>query len=396
MTEQMKNKTTEINQTQELKPIIWCDETQEVNLIDQRLLPYELKYLSIKNHSEMAAAIKDMVLRGAPLIGISAAYGMVLAVRNLNEELKETERSSYEIFDFILAELQKADHELRSTRPTAVNLMWALDICRKTISSFFNSYLEDNGFEEGHKINVNDVLHSLYEELLELAHWILEDDIKRCKAMGDFGAEYIKEKFKDKISKGKKLKIMTHCNAGALATGGYGTALGVIRSLHRDGLVEMVYSDETRPRQQGSRLSVWELAYDQIPVTMNTDNMSAHLMKQGLIDLVVTGSDRITANGDAANKIGTYQLAIAANYHKIPFYVAAPMSTVDKSLAHGDLIPIEERSYEEVSHINSKACTFIKSAEDTNFGEVKFVNPGFDVTPNELIEAIFTEEGLFQ
>jgi methylthioribose-1-phosphate isomerase len=185
----------------------------------------------------------------------------------------------------------------------------------------------------------------------------------------------------------QRLRILTHCNAGALATGGYGTALGVIRTLHEEGLVEMVYADETRPRQQGARLTVWELANDGIPVTLNTDNMVAHLMKQGLIDMVITGADRITANGDAANKIGTYGVAIQAKYHNIPFYVAAPESTIDRSLNSGDEIIIEERDSSEVSHINGLSCTTASG--------VSFVNPGFDVTPRELIEAIFTEKGIF-
>lgn len=340
----------------ELAPAKWNSQTESLELIDQRLLPYELKYLSYDNHIDTAAAIKDMVLRGAPLIGITAAYGMALAAKNG-------------------ADLKEADALLRSTRPTAVNLMWALDECNKLIEAHSS---------EG-----------LYEALLEKAHWILADDIKRCKKMGEVGADYIVEKYGK-----KKFKIMTHCNAGALATGGYGTALGVIRALHKRGLVEMVYSDETRPRQQGSRLTAWELAYDNIPVTMNTDNMSAHLMKLGKIDLVITGSDRITANGDAANKIGTYGLAISANFHKIPFFIAAPHSTIDMSLEHGDLIPIEERSYTEVSHINGESCTLSadvleKYSDAKDFGEVKYANPGFDVTPRVLIEAIFTEQGLF-
>ena len=313
-------------------------------LLDQRLLPYEFKYVEISSYEEMAIAIKDMVVRGAPAIGIAAAFGMALAAKK-NEDLKN------------------ADEALRKTRPTAVNLMWALDEIEKTDGSF--------------------------SEILKKAEWILEDDISRCKRMGEVGAQYIKNKFPN-----KKLKVMTHCNAGALATGGYGTALGVIRSLHKEGLVEMVYADETRPRQQGARLTVWELAYDNIPVTLNTDNMAAHLMKEGLIDLVIVGSDRVAANGDAANKIGTYQLAISANYHHIPFYVAVPHSTVDMTLITGDEIPIEERDSKEVSHINNQTCT---ATEDLNqdLGKVNFVNPAFDVTPNALIEAIFTEDGLF-
>lgn len=213
--------------------------------------------------------------------------------------------------------------------------------------------------------------------------------------MGDFGAEEIKKT----LGTSKPLNILTHCNAGALATGGYGTALGVIRSLHRDSLINMVYSDETRPRQQGSRLTVWELAQEGIPVTMNADTMSAFLMANGNIDAVVVGSDRIAANGDVANKIGTYQLAILANYHKIPFYVIAPESTIDFNIKDGSEIPIEYRNSNELSHINGSACTFIKdsSPESNDFKsaiEVKYTNPGFDVTPNHLISGIITEKGL--
>ncbi len=334
MTSQLRAKVSP--PSTELKPLAWDELAESVKLIDQRLLPYQLKLVEITNVEAMAEAIKNMTLRGAPLIGIAAAYGMALAAKQ-----------GYD--------LEKADLLLRSTRPTAVNLMWALDQVQGLRS---------------------------YEEILVKAHWILEDDIARCKAMSKVGADYIKNKF----GIGKKLRILTHCNAGALATGGYGTALGVIRTLHEEGLVEMVYADETRPRQQGARLTVWELANEGIPVTLNTDNMVAHLMKQGLIDLVITGADRITANGDAANKIGTYGLAIQAKYHHIPFYIAAPESTIDRSLKSGDQIIIEERDSSEVSHINGESCTAATG--------VCFVNPGFDVTPRELIEAIFTEEGL--
>lgn len=340
----------------------------------------------------MAFAIKDMIIRGAPLIGIGAAFGMAMAARDA-------------------VDLDEADKVLRATRPTAVNLMWALDECKKVI------------FAEAHERPACSTADSevLYNKLLEKANWILEDDIARCKEMSRVGMEYIKNKFKltksESVSLGSqvqglrepqggaskfananesehnaaigfpKLRILTHCNAGALATGGYGTALGVIRSLHEEGLVEMVYSDETRPRQQGSKLTAWELAHDGIPVTMISDGMAAHSMKQGLIDLVVVGSDRITANGDAANKIGTYQVAIAAQYHQVPFFVAAPHSTIDMSLEHGDLIPIEERDPSELHTINGGLVT---ASEGVNF-----FNPGFDVTPNALIEAIFTEKGLF-
>ena len=321
-----------------LRPIKWNSEKQVVEVIDQRVLPAEEIWLEIKTYQEMADAIKTMVVRGAPLIGISAAYGMALAAKSGDD-------------------LKKADEVLRATRPTAVNLMWALDEVKNC---------EQN-----------------YEALLEKAHWILEDDYQRCKQMGEHGAKYIA----DKLSKAKKLRIMTHCNAGALATGGHGTALGVIRSLHEKGLVEMVYADETRPRGQGAKLTVWELDYDNIPVTLNTDNMSAYLMQQGKIDLVVVGSDRIAANGDFANKIGTYGLAIIAKHHDVPFFVAAPKSTFDMSLSDGSQIPIEERDIKEVTEVNEKLITIAGA---------KAVNPAFDVSPAGLAEAIFTEEGKFE
>lgn len=364
--------------TKELRPLKWNNTNSLVEVIDQRLLPHEFKWIEVKNTQEMAFAIKDMIIRGAPLIGIGAAYGMAMAAR---DEL----------------DLDEADTLLRSTRPTAVNLMWALDECKKVIHQWG---LERNSCgKPDFKI--------LHQKLLEKANWILEDDVERCKEMSHVGAEYIKEKFftAESLSNGsprrsktapgndkssvdfQKLRILTHCNAGALATGGYGTALGVIRKLHEENLVEMVYSDETRPRQQGSKLTAWELAHDGIPVTMISDNMAAHCMKKGMIDFAVVGSDRITANGDAANKIGTYQVAIVCKHHNVPFYVAAPHSTIDLNLASGDLIPIEERDPSELHTINDKLVTASEG--------VKFFNPGFDVTPNELIEAIFTEKGLF-
>lgn len=366
-----------LKKIKELRPIRWSEKSETVFLIDQKILPYEFKYIEIKDELEMAEAIKDMTVRGAPAIGIAAAYGVVLAIKNIANDLS---------VDTIKIKLEETDKVLRNTRPTAVNLMWALDEIQKISNDFANK--ED-----------------LYNKLLDKAHHILEDDINRCKAMAEHGAKYIKEKFADKISQGKKLNILTHCNAGALATGGYGTALGVIRTLDSENLVEMVYADETRPRQQGARLTAWELAYDQIATTLITDNMAAHLMKQGHIDLVVVGSDRIAKNGDAANKIGTYQLAITANYHKLPFFVAAPMSSFDLSLDSGETIPIEERDHREVSHINGRTCTVDEAnslienydleSNSHRLGNIDYQNPAFDVTPNHLIEAIFTENGVY-
>ncbi len=348
-----------------IKPLIWNDSKELVEVIDQRLLPAEFKIIEITSSQEMAHAIKDMIIRGAPLIGIGAAFGMALAAKN-GEDFCE------------------ADKLLRSTRPTAVNLHWALD----QIQEVLKSCELDNR-------------QMIYKKILAKAKWILEDDIERCFRMSEHAAEYIKtfiarngqspslrgDEGDEAIHTTKKLKIITHCNAGALATGGYGTALGVIRTLAAENLIEMVYVDETRPRQQGARLTAWELAHDGIPATLVTDNMAAHIMKVHDVDCVIVGSDRITANGDAANKIGTYGLAIIAKHHTVPFFVIAPESTVDHGLSHGDLIPIEERHHEEVSHINGQSCTASKG--------VDFFNPGFDVTPHELIEKIFTENGAF-
>lgn len=322
------------HKSSKLLPLEWDPKEKLVRVIDQRELPYKLSYQEIRNTADMAKAIKDMVVRGAPLIGISAAFGIVLAAQNGED-------------------LIQADKLLRSTRPTAVNLMWALD--------------------QMQNLETND-----YNQLLAKALWIQEDDINRCKAIGKNGAELL-------ASGTKKLRIMTHCNAGALATGGYGTALGVVRSLFEKDLIERVYANETRPRQQGARLTVWELDYDGIPVTLNTDNMAGYLMQQGLIDAVIVGADRITANGDVANKIGTYSLAVLAKYHNIPFYVAAPHSTFDLGIQSGSEIVIEERDFSEVTHINSQICTV---------ENISCVNPAFDTSPRDLITAIITENGI--
>lgn len=325
-----------------LLPLRWLNDSKTIEVIDQRCLPYELKYLEIQTVDDTYRAIKDMIVRGAPLIGISAAFGMVLAAKNGN--------------DFC-----EADQLLRSSRPTAVNLMWALDQIQEVL--------------KGSELKSRE---EIYTQFLNKALLIQEDDINRCKAIGKHGSELL-----SKLGK-SRLRIMTHCNAGALATGGYGTALGVIRSLFENNMIEMIYANETRPRQQGARLTVWELHYDGIPVTLSTDNMAGYLMQQGLIDAVIVGADRITSHGDVANKIGTYSLAILAKYHGIPFYVAAPKSTFDMSIQHGSEIPIEERDLSEVTHINSQLCT----VEGINC-----VNPGFDSCPRELITDIITEEG---
>ncbi|MEB3315551.1 MAG: S-methyl-5-thioribose-1-phosphate isomerase [Candidatus Melainabacteria bacterium] len=400
-------------------PIYWNHESQSVFIIDQTLLPYELKWVEIKNHGEMAVAIEKMLLRGAPLIGIAAAYGMVLALQefiqtNANYHCLEKDHENNENIknavlnpsskDKLINFLNQASSRLLSTRPTAVNLAWALGEMAATIQEH-NSNIDNKALQISLKQNTD--LEKLHQILLNKAIWIQEDDYNRCKAMSEHALKLVKEDLALKIKETGKLNVLTHCNAGALATGGYGTALGLIRSLHRASLLNMVYSDETRPRQQGSRLTAWELAQEDIPVTMICDTMAGFIMDKGLIDLVVVGSDRITLNGDVANKIGTYQVAILAKHHRIPFYVLAPESTIDLNLKTGHEIEIEYRNTEEVSHINGKACTFIKSNDENaeiEVGEqcqdlnsvtrVKFLNPGFDVTPNSLISEIITENGV--
>ncbi len=311
-------------------------------MVDQTLLPYEYKYVDIKTGDAMYDAIQTMIVRGAPAIGVAGAHGVALYAQEISDK----------------AELLKKCDYLESSRPTAVNLRWAIEQQRGVIKS--------GGTPE-------EILTALRENAIKLQ----EEDIAINKKIGDFGAAVVP----------KGATILTHCNAGALATVGYGTALGVVRSAFANDPTVQVFADETRPRQQGARITTLELVMDGIPVTLITDGMCSYFMKKGMIDLVVVGADRIAANGDAANKIGTYTVAIAAKYHNIPFYVAAPLSTVDASIKSGEQIPIEERSHEEVTHINGKiVCA----------PEVNVINPGFDVTPAELITGIITEKGIFQ
>jgi methylthioribose-1-phosphate isomerase len=328
-------------------PVVW--EEDRVFLIDQTRLPNEYALVEIKCYEDMAQAIKNMIVRGAPAIGVAAAYGMYLGAREIETDDRE---------EFI-AELEKVGEVLGATRPTAVNLFWAiaqmLKTARQTLGSV--SYIKSVLLTKAQKINA--------------------DDIQICRMIGDRGLEVLP---KDP----HQLTILTHCNAGALATGGYGTALGVVRSAWREGRLAKVYADETRPRLQGAKLTAWECVQERIPVTVISDNMAAHCMKQGLIHAVVVGADRIAANGDTANKIGTYSLAIVANAHKIPFFVAAPLSTIDFDLPDGSEIPIEERDPSEIYQVGEVNLT--------PFG-AEFYNPAFDVTPADLITAIITEHG---
>src|SRR5712691_3112298 len=332
-----------------IKTVEWTNEG--VRMLDQRLLPNEEKYLTLRSYEEVADAIKKMVVRGAPAIGVSAAMGLALgASQSVGTSVADLDYD----FDFMCKVME-------ATRPTAVNLFWAIERMRRALAK---AKAETSDVEEVKQRLVNEALA------------IFQEDIDSNRALGRFGA--------DLISDGAT--VLTHCNAGALATAGdYGTALGVIRGAIDAGKRVAVIADETRPFLQGARLTAWELAKDHIPVTVITDNMAGHVMKQGKIDCVVVGADRIAANGDAANKIGTYMVAVLAKQHNIPFYVAAPISTIDLSLASGEQIPIEERDAVEVTHLRDQQL-----APDG----VAVHNFAFDVTPNELIAAIITDRGV--
>ncbi len=303
-------------------------------LLDQTRLPAEEIWLRYTDYREVADAIRTMVVRGAPAIGVTAAYAYCLAA-------------------FAGADLAEAKAVLASSRPTAVNLFWALDRMERTAARCGGDP----------------------EILLREAGTIHREDIEMNRAIGAFGAEVVP----------RNARILTHCNAGALATGGYGTALGVVRAAHALGNVAMVYCDETRPLLQGARLTAYELVRDGIPATLITDGMAASLMASGRVDLVVVGCDRMAANGDFANKIGTYSVAVNARYHHIPFYTALPSSTIDLSIPDGSHIPIEERDPEEVTRF---------AGVQTAPGDVGVWNPAFDVTPHELLSGIITEQGV--
>lgn len=331
-----------------------------VLVLDQTLLPGAVEYVKVTTAQAMADAIQTMIVRGAPAIGIAGAYGMVLSART---HLAQPDIS----WDALEQALKQDEALLRSTRPTAVNLGWALD----QMLSLLADFLRDD--TAGDRTIAQQTLLKRYTDR---ANAILREDIDGNRRLGDYGAALVP----------KGARILTHCNAGALATGGYGTALGVVRSAFaKDPSVE-VYADETRPRLQGARLTTWELIQDGIPVTLLTDGMSGSLMQAGRVDMVIVGADRITANGDTANKIGTYNLAIVAKAHNIPFYVAAPTSTIDISIETGKQIPIEERDAAEIYRIhNDDICLPNKT---------KYYNPSFDVTPAQYIAAIITEKGI--
>lgn len=331
----------------QIYPVVW--QQDKVLLIDQTRLPNEYLIVEISRSEDMAQAIRTMIVRGAPAIGVAAAYGMYLGA---------TEIETDNVQEF-LNQLEKIAHLLKQTRPTAVNLFWAISRMLKTAYESIGSVVE---------IKTN---------LLKTAQEIQTEDLETCQKIGENGLSVLP-------SKPNKLTILTHCNAGALATAGYGTALGVIRSAWASGRLSRVYADETRPRLQGAKLTAWECVQEGIPVTLITDNMAAHCMKQGMIDAVIVGADRIAANGDTANKIGTYSLAVVSKIHNVPFFVAAPLSTIDFDLSNGSQIPIEERHPSEIYQVGE---TIICPTE------VEFYNPAFDVTPADLITAIITEKG---
>ncbi len=332
-----------------IKTIEWVDTYSK--MVDQTVVPYEYKFVNITTGEDMFNAIRNMIVRGAPAIGIAGAHGVILFAQEGAKEI--TSRK-----DFVNWLLEKAEY-MKTSRPTAVNLMWAVEKQEEVIR---NS-----------KSDINGIIAELKTNAIKLEN----EDIEINKKIGDYGAEVVP----------KGATILTHCNAGALATVGYGTALGVVRSAFAKDNTIQVFADETRPRQQGARITTFELAMDGIPVTLITDGMCSYFMSKGMIDMVVVGADRIAANGDTANKIGTYTVAIAAKYHNVPFYIAAPLSTIDTSIKTGAEIPIEERSHEEVTHINGKRIC----AEGINV-----INPGFDVTPHELIAGIITEKGILR
>ena len=329
-----------------IQPLQWKND--RVFLLDQRILPEKELYHECRTYQDVAHAIKCMVVRGAPAVGIAAAMGIALGVRAIPEKNKKE----------FLSQFDKICNTIASTRPTAVNLFWAIEKMKKLVYQNLRASLK--------------VLSLL---LKKEALKILKEDIESNKRMGKYGSKLIKN----------GATILTHCNAGALATGGYGTALGVIRAAKAQGKKVQVIADETRPFLQGARLTAWELKKDGIPVTVITDNMAAFMMQQKRIDAIIVGADRIAANGDTANKIGTYSLAILAKEHNIPFYVAAPLSTIDFNLKTGREIPIEERDKKEVSHIGGQRMV--------PHG-VSIWNPAFDVTPNRFITAIITDHGV--
>ena len=333
---------------EKVKAIDWQGEA--LHLLDQRILPFEESWLAYTDAEGVARAIRDMVVRGAPAIGIAAAYGVVLAARD-----RKAAGGDW------VAALEQDFSLLANSRPTAVNLFWALNRMRDRLER-----CKDN----------TDALQALEDEAVA----IHESDREANLTMAQLGVDVIRR------HQGNAQTVLTHCNTGALATGGFGTALGVIRGAWIEGMIEQVYADETRPWLQGSRLTAWELANEGIPVILNVDSAAAHIMKTKGVTWVIVGADRITANGDVANKIGTYQLAVNAMHHGVRFMVVAPSSTIDMDLASGEDIPIEERNGSELLEVGGKRVG----------ADVHAFNPVFDVTPADLIDVIVTEKGIVE
>lgn len=323
----------------------------KVRLLDQSRLPAQVTFVDCSDHWTVASAIRELKVRGAPAIGVTAAMGVALGAQHATE-------TSYETFRKEVTAI--CDH-LAATRPTAVNLFWAIERMKARLADWSGQPIVE-----------------IKRLLIEESQRILDEDIAMNKAIGRHGAELIKD----------RQTVLTHCNAGALATAGYGTALGVVRAAWEQGKKIHVLADETRPVLQGARLTVWELMQDNIPVTLITDNMAGTMMRQGRVQLCVVGADRIAANGDVANKIGTYSVAVLAKAHSIPFYVAAPHSTIDLNTPSGDQIPIEQRASDEV--------TSVFGSPPIAPAGVEVLNPAFDITPADYITAIITERGIFK
>jgi methylthioribose-1-phosphate isomerase len=330
-----------------MRTIVW-DANDTVKMIDQRKLPLEFVVVEFDDYHDVARAIKEMYIRGAPAIGAAAAFGLALAARWSQATTRQG----------LLADLETAAGVIRTTRPTAVNLFWAVDRMLQTAQTSKQATVE-----------------GLVQELIAEAQRIADEDVEINRRMGAYGATLIEDDF----------QILTHCNAGALATVDYGTALGVIRAAHEQGKRIHVWVDETRPRLQGARLTSWEMMNEGIPMTLIADNVAGHLMRTGQVDIVLVGSDRTAANGDVANKIGTYKLAVLAKENGIPFYAVVPTSTVDLSVPSGDDIPIEERGAEEVTHPGG--CQVAPDG-------VRVLNVAFDVTPHRYVTGIVTENGI--
>jgi methylthioribose-1-phosphate isomerase len=326
----------------------WNGESGQIEMIDQRVLPARFDMLGYDSAAGVAAAIRSMVVRGAPAIGCAAAYGVAVEARRL----QELDAAAF------AGAMDAAFSVLGQSRPTAVNLFWALQRLRSVLGAMPDAPPP-----------------RIAAALLLEAHAMLAADVRANRAMGAYGAALLPQ----------QARVLTHCNAGALATAGHGTALGVIRSAVEAGKRIAVIADETRPFLQGARLTVWEMQQENIPVTLITDNMAGHLMQQGQVDAVIVGADRVAANGDFANKIGTYMVAVLARRHGIPFYVAAPLSTIDRQLADGREIPIEERNASEVRGFGALQWAS---------ADVPVRNPAFDVTPAELVSALITERGV--